>query len=500
MAWLDDVDKAIERLRKLRALQREQAAKKDDILNIGTFLNRTEKENATKPPTPPTPPSPANPPPGPIGPMQMPAGARPWWQALLVFIIGVSVFSYIYYLTPVHGIVDTTRVKVLAFLPQVWSDFIFNFLPGLVILVFLAFSLLGSLFSKRFNIDFLRDFFFAIGAIYLSAAVLIGIGYIVYVYLLGAGVLTPYLCSLSLKDLLSIDPNAADKCLTQKQATPDNTKNGLTTLEQSSLGGNQAGGVVPTVYQGEIYILPFSIKNLDPDNILDGVYVKGKLVGQQKVNGQLQDYKTDFIPNTCSSGDPCNIPGGATQVVSLQTPEKISFYSPGYADVTVNTIYPYTAFGKGDVIAANSNAVIPQDAFTKPESGPGPVDVVVFFSPQYFNLDGKLSKIIMFVSIINRGQGLIDAKSMLIKRLTSSDILGTGTCKVPGFDTSFAENNKQSFDGLEFKSEAQFVCTLQIQQPANKITQFVHIPFTATFEYNYIETVTDSYPVRMLGS
>ena len=424
---------------------------------------------------------------------------NPVW-ALVLFIVGVSAFSYIYYVTPVHGIFDEGRTLMLQYLPAVWTDLVFNFLPGFIILIFLAIYLIGGLLRGKFDLDFISGFFRMVGAFYLIISVMIGIGYIFYVYLLGAGVLTPYLCSMNLKDLLLIDPNAADKCLTQPQSAPDNTKNGITQLDQSSIGSDQANGVIPTVYQGETYVLPFTIKNLDPDNSLDGVYVKGKLVGQLKQNGDFVDSKLDLVPNTCSQDDACSVLPGSSQTVELQSSDKISFYSPGYADVTVNTIYPYTAFGKGDVIAANPDAKIPQDAFTKPESGPGPVDVVVFFAPQYFTTGSKLTKIVMFVDVINRGQGLIQANSMLIKRLTSTDLLGTASCKVPGFDQAFAENNNQTFDNLEFKTEAQFVCSLPIQQSSTQLTQFVHIPFTASFGYNYIETTTDSYPIKLLSS
>lgn len=433
-------------------------------------------------------------------PMQIPRPPRdPLWS-LVLFIIGVSAFSYVYYITPVHGIFDTFRSNLLVSLPKVWSDFIFNFLPGLIILVFFAFTLVGALLKKHVGFETFSNFFYVIGMLYLVTAVMIGIGYIVYVYLLSAGVLTPYLCSLSLKDLLSIDPNAADKCLTQPQAVPDNTKNGITQLDQSTLGGDLTGTTIPTVYQNELYVLPFSVKNLDTGNSLDGVYVKGKIVGETKVNGQLvPNQRIDFVPNVCSADSPCDIIPGTTQVISLQSSDNIPFYSPGYADVTVNTIYPYTGFGAGDVIAAGPDAVIPQNAFTKPESGPGPVDIIVFFAPQSFTTDGRLSKIIMFVDVINKGQGLINARSMLIKRLTSTDILGTATCKVPGFPQAFAENNNQTFDNLEFQSEAQFVCSIPVQQPSTPLTQFEHIKFTATFGYDYIETTTDTYPVKLLG-
>jgi len=420
--------------------------------------------------------------------------------SLLMFIIGISLFSYIYYLTPVHGIVELVKQQVAIFLPPVWNDFVFNFLPGLIILIILALYMLGSVLRRRLDFSWLPNFFYYIGAFYLATAVIIGIGYLVYVYLLSAGVLTTYICALPLNSLLQVDPNAAQKCLDQKTQAPPNTKEGLTQVEQISFGSEFTGGTIPTVWSGETYTLPFTIKNLDPDNRLNGVYVRGKMFGQEKVSGQLNDKLINFIPASCSADDPCSILPGSSQVISLQSEEKISFYSPGYEDTTIYTYFPYVGFGKGEVYAVASEADAAKIDFPQPESGPGPVDVVIFFAPEYFTADTKLSHIKMFIDVINRGQGDVVAKSMLIKRIGSPDILGVATCTVPGFGQQFFENNKQEFDGLEFKSDAQFSCDLPVAHSSTLITDFVGIPFTATFEYTYRETITDSFPIRVLST
>lgn len=231
---------------------------------------------------------------------------------------------------------------------------------------------------------------------------------------------------------------------------------------------------------------------------------KEKMSGQIKSNGQLQDKLITFTADSCTSSNPCNILPGGTQGVSLQSDEKISFYAPGFTDVTIYTTYPYSGFGKGEVYEAASEADAARIKFPKPISDPGPVDVVVSFPTGYFLSGTALDHVTMFVSLVNNGQGDIVAKSLLINRLGTFNQLGPATCMIPKSSDIVNEGQLHEFQNLEFqKGETiQFTCTLPIQLSGTGSggTQlsgpYVGVVFTATFAYDYRDTTFQELPIK----
>jgi len=425
--------------------------------------------------------------------------------SLLMFIIGVSIFSYIYWATPLGNIIQFFLKDVLGkyITDPSLLDWIVTFLPGYFIGGIFVVYLVISVKRGGVDLSFLPRFFYGIGVSYFIFAVIFGFIYIGYVNVLSTGVFDQQLCSgwIPLTIINQVDQRTADRCMNMKQAVPTYDKIGISTLAQEQLGG--LTGTVPTIFPDETYTLPFTVKNLDTKNYLTGVYVEGKMTGQIKSGGQLQDKLIRFTPSSCTKNDPCDILPGGTQVVSLESQESISFYAPSFTDITIYTVYPYTGFGKGEIFESSSetNAAGIDFSKYKPQSDPGPVDVVVHFAPPYFislATGGKLDHVKMFVDIINNGQGNIDAKSMLIKRIGTFADLGLASCTVHDFKGTFSEGTTQEFQNLEFQKgeSVQFICDLPIYKSSGPVPEFRGIVFTATFEYYYRDITPTSLPVR----
>ena len=419
--------------------------------------------------------------------------------SLLMFIIGAAVFSYLYYLTPIAKIVELFRQMIYGYIPEPWNNTIFQFMPGVVVLIFFGLWTISGLLRKKLDISFLPDFFYYTGVFLFAAGFMMGIGYLIYSYLLVGGMLDTYLCSLG-SILVKVDPNAAARCAGLGPETPENTKTGITILDESKFGSEYTDYKILPIYKDEIYYIPLTIKNLDEENSLNGIYV---------YNAEMQsetetDKNIKLIPNVCTADEPCNIAPKTFQIVSLVSEKKIDFKAKDYVDITVVTKYPYVSFGKGEVFSVRSEPDLRQIEFPKPESGAGPVDTILFFSPEYFVETGREYKMKMFVDIINKGKGEIEAKGIEIKRLGTFPILGSATCTVPGFNDAFTEGSKQEFEDLSFKTHIQFSCNLLVRTTLEKGEQqseipFQGIPFTAIFEYNYVETLTDTFPVIQMS-
>jgi hypothetical protein len=416
--------------------------------------------------------------------------------SLLMFIIGAAVFSYLYYLTPIAKIVELFRQMIYGYIPEPWNTFFFNFMPIVLVLIFFGLWAISGLLSKKLDISFLPDFFYYTGVFLFAAGFMMGIGYLIYSYLLVGGMLDIYLCPLG-SLLVKVDPNAAARCAGLGPETPENTKTGITILQESKFGSEYTDYTVPTIYKDEPYIIPLTIKNLDEENSLNNVYVYSANMQSEKES----DKNIKLIPSVCTAGESCNIPAKTPQVISLESEKKIDFKAKDYIDITVVTKYPYVSFGKGEIFSVRSEPDLRTVEFPKPESGPGPVDTIVFFSPEYFLQTGKLSKVKMFITVVNKGKGEVEAKSIEINRLGKFEQLDTATCVVPGFKDTFNEGSKQEFEDLSFKSQIQFSCDVPIKASSseNENIPFQGIPFTATFEYNYIETLTDTFPVIQMS-
>jgi hypothetical protein len=434
--------------------------------------------------------------------------------ALILFVVGIGVWTFVYYYTPLGNIFTFFLQDIITKnLPASYQPLVLplaNFLWGYIILV------AGFVYvvAHKFNPSSFPAFFQNIGILYLVAGLAFGIGYYGFIVVVSSGAFDSWICSgsLALSTVNKFDPRTAERCLSQGQQVPECTKNGIGAVEQISFGSTFTGQSVPSIYKDEIYTLPFTITNLDKDNILNDVYLSGKMIGQVRLTGgkggaTVEDRLVILVPTPCSKDNPCNVLPGSSQVVSLQSEDKIPYYSPGFADVTVTARFPYVGFGKGEVVIARSDSDVTKNAFTKPECGAGPVDVVVFFAPEYITLNSKLDHVRMFVAAINKGSSNteVEATSILIKRIGSFTQLGSASCSVPGFNDTFSEGSKQDLSDLTFRTQAQFVCDIPInlrspfpQQSGtnnNIPAPFVGIPFTATLEYNYLDTAKDSFPV-----
>lgn len=418
--------------------------------------------------------------------------------AMILLIVGLGAWLLVQYYTPLGKLITFFLQDVIAkYLPEPWPSLIANWLWGYIILVAGAVYLLAHKFSPSALPAFMQN----IGMFYLSISIIFFVGYIGYNTFLSSGVFDNLICSgsVALSVINQVDPNAANRCLSKQQAVPPYDKNGIGVLASEQLGGST--GTIPTIFPQELYTLPFTITNLDTQNTISGVYVKGKMSGQIRSNGQLQDKLISFTADSCTSDNPCNILPGGTQGISLQSEEKISFYAPGFTDVTIYTTYPYSGFGKGEVFEAASESDAARIQFPKPQSDPGPVDVVVSFPTGYFLSDTVLDHVTMLVSLVNNGQGDIVAKSLLINRLGTFNQLGPATCMIPKSTDIVNEGQLHEFQNLEFqKGETiQFTCTLSIQLSGTKLSgPYVGIPFTATFAYDYRDTTFQELPIKAI--
>jgi hypothetical protein len=420
-----------------------------------------------------------------------------WIGSVILFIVGAISFSYLYYLTPIARIIELIRQMIYGYVPEPWNNFLFQFMPIILVITIFAIFMLRALFRRldiRSFFSFFPDFLYVTGGILLGAAIFMGIGYLVYSYLLVAGALDPYLCTSGfiLSTLVKIDPKAAERCAGLGPETPDYEKTGTINFLESKAGSEfitDEENRVPPIFKGENYLLPITIKNLDEKNSVDELTVEGYMESQSE-----EDRIIKLIPGVCSADAPCSIRPASSQVVYFESEEKIDLKARTYVDIIINERFPFVGFGKGEAVAVKSDDELASYTFTKPGAESGPVDVVVFFSPRYFLLDGTLSKVKMFVSVVNKGRGEVEVKSIEISRLGKFDLLGSATCKIPGSEITFNENTKQEFEDISFKTQIQFSCDLPIQTGGGNsdIMKAFGIPFTAVFEYNYVETVKDS--------
>jgi hypothetical protein len=417
-------------------------------------------------------------------------------KSFIYFVIGIAIFAAAFYLTPVHNITDIAKETIFANLQDPWPDLLSRFIPGYIAIIIFV------VYFWKYGADFtvFIRFMNTTGKTFAFLGIFIGVGYIGYANFLSAGIFDQYLCGagFAFNILVKVDTSAAQRCAGLGPETPENTKTGITILDESKFGSEYTDYKVPTIIKDETYTLPLTITNLDEENSLNSIYIY-----RADMQSETEDKTIKLIPSTCTADDPCNIQSKSSHLVSLDSEKKIDFKAKDYVDVTIVTKYPYVSFGKGEVFSVRSEPDLKQIQFPKPESGPGPVDTIVFFSPEYFLQTGKMSKVKMFVSVVNKGKGEIEAKSIEINRLGSFPMLGSATCTVPGFKDSFSEGAKQEFQDLSFKTQIQFSCDLLIRVGLEKgeviESPFNGIPFTAVFEYNYIETVTDTFPVKMTG-
>ena len=427
-------------------------------------------------------------------------------KALTIFIFGAVLFAILYYVSPISKIVDAffgvyLQQWIVTLLPN-QAAFISQFFIPFTILVVFIIILIWALVVRHS----LSVFFYDAGLTLSIIDIFFILALVLWSGLLNYSVLDPYICTTqNLVTFRQFSPELAQRCAQYVQSQlPEFQKKGTATPVEVSFGYEVNGQqYIPTIFQGQVYSLSITVKNLDQEEDLQGVVVKGYLENDTCYPGvDCLSFKTI---GSCSDESPCAIFAKGTQTVSLQTDGPVTDKRGSFLKYHIIVSYPEVAYGSGVFyIARNAyDAAILQ--FNKPQSKTGPLDVVIYFSPQfYLSTYGGTSEI-MYVGIANNGKGTGRLENIVVDRVGTFAQLDKASCPVPwhiGEGDTITEGSVYDLQhtAITKNSNIQVACSLNInpdvacallsgcKDPSKGIT------FTSTVNYVYFDTAIYDAP------
>jgi len=249
----------------------------------------------------------------------------------------------------------------------------------------------------------------------------------------------------------------------------------------------------PLIYVNDMCSVDASITNIaKPERTVTGVVAGGKIRNDtcERVGGCIK-----LIPESCTNDEPCEIPMSTYPfTLSLDCEKPIPFRVNSFVDVIFEATYPVKGQGSNDFNIFKSSA---QVSASEPESAPGPVDVVVYFSPNYLTVRNKNEKINLIVEIQNKLNGKAFVDKVKIVRFSEFKQLGDAEC-FPQWDR---ERKWKENEWFELKTDVpdriRLICELKVNQPLElpNSADSAGVKFFAYVDYTYTQRHLESVKV-----
>lgn len=472
-----------------------------------------------------------------------------WGKSIALPVIGGIIFFVLYTFSPLPQIislaVDLWTKYAIAFLPEGWVLFVAQFFIWWLLGVIVTMAVIFMLLTKP-DPRILASY---LGTNLIVADVIFFFSLVFWYAIITFPVFYPYICiSSNLFTLSQISPTLAQNCVQyQSSQVPDHTKQGTATPLTISFGYTlqQTGqNLLPTLYQGYALNLPVNLVNNDKTQDLTGVVVKGYID-----NGTCSpgfDCVDMIAVGSCTTDNPCTILAGKFLQITLQSSDVVADRIGTWDKVEVQVSYQGIGFGKANLYVARSLQDVGTLSVAEPESGTGPLDVVIYFAPSFYvptqtsstvqnqgcaaqggtcrasclisqkdigALDcvkqtqvssgtltcckTQLANEVMYVAVANAGDGIGKLGGISINRIGTYEALDKVQCPIP-WKTTETITEGTPFDlqsiAIPKGSNIQFPCTVDINNNNAKIllNNFQEtsqsIPFTATVSYNYFES------------
>jgi len=268
-----------------------------------------------------------------------------------------------------------------------------------------------------------------------------------------------------------------------------------------------------TIYKGSIYSLPINIENKIPNKVVK-VYVEG-YIEDENCNDKLYCKEANYIkllPGECSKDNPCDINKkksvtmtsdkeiGEVNISDTDTEGKAKTYKIGYnsyAKLRVVVTYSYSTDGKSDFVIFKSDNDV-TDIPVK-EKGAGPLDLIVFFSPDYYVAGrplGKENKMYTFISMKNMRDGKAVLKQIKLSRLPAFSDISSGVCKTNFDKNIFNENEAYELGANQLPRDEEYMFTCEHTLSVKEIKDpSKNVKFIANLDFDYRQTFTQSIRV-----
>jgi len=336
---------------------------------------------------------------------------------------------------------------------------------------------------------------------FLIVDILMVIGLATWYTLQNFGVFDSYLClDANLITLSKISPDLAQRCVNyQKSLLPQCDKQGVSEPLDIAFEFNSPPYPVvqpSNIIRGQVYDLPVTLKNLDTQNYIGGVVVKGYVNNGTCFPGS--DCVNMKSITLCSEDNPCTIPAGQTFPISLRSDAPIMDKVGTFEVFDIQVSYPGMAYGSANFRVLRSIRDLSTVKAANPQCSSGPMDVVIYWLGNYYLASSAQQNEVMYVALANNGKGLGKVDNITLNRV-GDFALDKAQCQIPWKkDETFSEGSTYDLQGVNVPKTGniQFSCTINID--SNTASQLLDnlqdssktIPFTANAYYNYIETRT----------
>jgi hypothetical protein len=451
--------------------------------------------------------------PGPQEPQKKQIEIPSWGKSLTLFAVGVGLFAILFLFSPlpkaISFILSVWLRNILATFPENIVSFISDFFIWWVVGIIVFFAVL-HVFLQKPNLSLLFSYlgtnFLVIDGIFIFALIF-------WYAVINFAVLDPYLCTAQNTVTLSqFSTEFAQRCAAYQQSLlPAFDKQGTAQPLEITFGyyiDPNTAPLIPSVYQGQIYSFTVNLKNVQETEDLQGTVVKGYVVNDTCYPG------TDCInlksTGGCSEDNPCTLSAGNSLSVSLQSDQPIPDTGGSWLKMQIEVSYVDVAYGKGEF-----NVVRTLQAFhpAKPESKTGPIDVVIYFSPDYyFESTAPPTKTqgayqLMYIAVANSGKGVGRLGNILIERIGDFSDLQKIQCPITWRKETITEGTSYDLKNTAVtkNSNVQFVCNIPIDYNTARLllndnkAAYQGIPFTATVGYQYFETAIFEEPLPVQG-
>jgi len=245
------------------------------------------------------------------------------------------------------------------------------------------------------------------------------------------------------------------------------------------------------------YVFPISIVNPSEDETVRDFTIINEENWRTRIYNEsgTEDGKiADLTPDQCDDQEDqkCNITALGSLSITMDSGGDYFCRRSKTLTVKVSTEYAYSVEGKNEFALVRSQQDLKTVPKIKPTTGAGPVDIAVYFSPEYYVSGSRFKTVYLFITLTNRGKGNAYIKGIEIIQDTTQLPEGTlklETCRLStGRSYSDKTIDLSSYPPRLIKEQTN-TCKYTITREVTD-AQFKTIPFTIKVDYDYVESFT----------